>query len=414
MKLSRREYLLGSAAALLPVGATVAAAAEASADFDPSSPLPHRQAFFPFRETYLNSASQHPLSRGARRAADAYFDYKTFAEHSDYDIRGIRAQVLANFARLIGVSADELGFVPSTTAGENLLVRALGIPESGGRIVTDALHFFGSFPLYAELAKQGMDVVTVRQRDGRIDMDEFAEAVTPGTRLVSVSSMSTFNGFEHDLALVSEIAHRRGALVYADIIHSAGSVPLDLGASGVDFAACASYKWLMADLGLAFVYVRKPRLGELRRPWYGYNQVAHMQSHVLPGDPPGDTVADYELADDTMGYFGMGTMANVVAAKLGHSLPYLLAVGIDRITAYRRPLLSRLREALPELGYPCLTPAESRGPILAFAAPDARQTIAPRLRAAGVTVTVLEHHFRVAPSVFNDLDDVERLIDALG
>jgi len=413
MKISRREYLLGSAAALLPAGRSTAVEAGVQPAFDPSSPLPHKQAFFPFRETYLNSASQHPLSRGTRAAADAYFDYKTFSEHSDYDIRGIRAQVLANFAELVNVAPAELGFVPSTTAGENLLVRALGIPESGGRIVTDALHFFGSFPLYAELARQGMDVVTVRQRDGRIDMNEFEEAVTPGTRLVSVSSMSTFNGFEHDLAQVSEIAHRRGALVYADIIHSAGSVPLDLGASGVDFAACASYKWLMADLGLAFVYVRHDRLHDLKRPWYGYNQVTHMQSHVLPGDPPGDGVADYELADDTAGYFGMGTMANVVAAKLGYSLPYLLSVGIDRITAYRRPLIARLREALPELGYACLTPSGSRGPIVSFAAPNAKTTVAPRLRASGITVTVLDNHFRVAPSVFNDLDDVDRLVDAL-
>jgi len=413
MKISRRDYLLGSAAALLPAGGAIGSDAEVTEAFDASSPLPHKQAFFPFRETYLNSASQHPLSRGARAAANAYFDYKTFASHTGYDIRGIRAQVIANFAKLVNASSKELGFVPSTTAAENLLIRALGIPESGGRIVTDALHFFGSFPLYAELAKQGMDVVTVRQRDGRIDMNEFEDAVTPGTRLVSVSSMSTFNGFEHDLALVSEIAHRRGAMVYADIIHSAGSVPLDLGASGIDFAACASYKWLMADLGLAFVYVRDERLHELRRPWFGYNQVTHMQSHVLPGDPPGETVADYELSDDTMGYFGMGTMANVVAAKLGYSLDYLLTVGVDRITNYRQPLVASLREGLSGLGYPCLTPPGMRGPIVAFAAPDARKTVAPRLRDAGITVTVLDNHFRVAPSVFNDLDDIERLISAL-
>ena len=104
MKISRREYLLGSAAVLLPAGRSSADEASEQPAFDPSSPLPHKQAFFPFRETYLNSASQHPLSRGARAAADAYFDYKTFSAHSDYDIRGIRAQVLANFAKLVNVA----------------------------------------------------------------------------------------------------------------------------------------------------------------------------------------------------------------------------------------------------------------------------------------------------------------------
>ena len=97
----------------------------------------------------------------------------------------------------------------STTVGENLVLKALSIPEAGGRIVTDELHYVGSLPAYAEIAKQGMDVVTLRSSDGTIDMDEFERSVNSDTRLVTVSSVSMVNGFQHDLSQICEIATQR-------------------------------------------------------------------------------------------------------------------------------------------------------------------------------------------------------------
>jgi selenocysteine lyase/cysteine desulfurase len=55
-------------------------------------------------------------------------------------------------------------------------------------------------------------------------------AVNGKTKLVSVSLVSTTNGFQHDLKRVADIAHAHGAYVYADIIHGAGTVPIDLRA----------------------------------------------------------------------------------------------------------------------------------------------------------------------------------------
>ena len=420
MNVSRRDCLVGSAAAiaLLPLSHRLtASAANADTDdhelFDPATPLPHKSAFFPLRGTYLNSGSQHPLSRGARAGVDAYLQYKTMSGDSSDSGRGMRPRVVEAFARLINASVDEICFVQSTTAGENLIINALDIPDSGGRIVTDALHFFGSIPTYAELRKRGMDVVTLRPKEGRIDMDEFEAAVTSDTRLVALSSVSTFNGFQHDLKLVCDIAHEQGALVYADIIHSAGSVPFDVRATGVDFCSTASYKWLMGDMGLGFLYVRADRLDRLQRPWYGYHQVSSFQSHMYPGDPPGETVADYELAENARGYFAMGTVANATAAQLDYSLQYLLDVGVERIQRYRQPMIDQLQEALPRLGYESLTPRESETSLVSFACADARDKILPKLREANITISVSRNHFRVSPSVFNDLDDIERLIDVL-
>src|SRR5690625_5677815 len=109
-----------------------------------------------------------------------------------------------------------------------MVLRALGSPEAGGHIITDTLHFFGSLPIYSELRKQGMEVTFVRDRKGRIDIRDIEQAIRSDTRLISLSLVSTINGFSHDLKAVTRLAHRHGIRVYADILHAASCIPLAL------------------------------------------------------------------------------------------------------------------------------------------------------------------------------------------
>ena len=91
-----------------------------------------------------------------------------------------------------------------------------------------------------------------------------------------------YNGFQHDLKAVCDLAHAHGAYVYADIIQAAGAVPIDVRASGVDFAAAATYKWLMGDFGLGFLYVREDLLDAvIQRPHWSYRSAADVDIHLL-------------------------------------------------------------------------------------------------------------------------------------
>jgi len=409
--ITRREWLAGSAAAaVLPFSPKISLAQE---PFDPSSPLPHKGAFFPFEGTYLNNASQHPMSRVARQAADHYLDFKKFSAPASYPFADIRQRVRENYAKLINADPDEICFVASTTVGENLILQALGIPGTPGRIVTDELHFVGSLPTYSELAKQGMDVVTIRAgEDGSIDLESYEQAINDETRLVAVSSVSMLNGFQHDLKGLCDLAHAKGALVYADTVQAVGSTPIDVRGSGVDFTSAAGYKWLMGDMGLGLMSVRKDRLSALRRPWYGSGQLARREHFGFP-NPGGDgQVTEYEYLDSALGFFAMGTQSNIVAAELDASLEYLLEVGVERIQAYRQPLIDYLQDELPKLGHATITPRGAGSAIVSFRHDDA-EALRNRLRSQDITITVSDHYFRVSLSVFNDINDVERLVGAL-
>lgn len=407
MELTRRAWL--GAAGALPLAARMGA----SQITEPVAPgaLPDRASFEAMPLAYLDSGTVHPVSRGARAALTDYYRARSVPGAGSTSVDSKR--ILASFAKLINADPADVAFVKSTTTAEHLIVNGLELFDSDAHIVTDTLHFFGSFPLYEGLSERGANVTWVRHRDGRIYIDDMARAITPRTRFVALSLVSTYNGFEHDLAAVCQLAHANDALVYADIVHAAGCLPVDVRATGVDFAACSSYKWLMADFGLGFVYARPEARERLRRIRYGYYGVASFQSHVYPFDPAGDEVVESSMQENATGYFATGTYSHATAIHLDHSLSYILGLGVDRINAHARVLVERLKEELPRLGYEVATPRESRAPIVTCVMENAR-ALAPRLEAAQVRINLGRNRFRVTPSVFNTMEDIDRLLDALG
>lgn len=365
-------------------------------------------------EVCLNNARWHPMSRGARQAVIDYLDYKA---HGVVTQQGLTSPasiaVREGFAELIGAKPDEIAFVNSTTAGENMVVAALGLHQPGnGNIVTDALHFEGSLYLYQELMKRGVDVRIVKPRGWQIEPKDLEQAIDRKTKLVAISKISFINGFEHDLKSICDVAHARGALVYADAVQAAGCIPVDVRESGVDFLGSASYKWLQGDFGLGFLYVRKDVLPRLERTQWSFRQTASYDYHAFPGDPVGQYPASYEQLQTAAGYFELGTYANSVLAALSYSLPWIQRIGVEKIQAHALELNGKLRREMPKLGYACITPEEAKGTIIAFAVKDNAATAA-KLKAKKVDAGLNPGRMRISPSIYNTMDDVDALLRAL-
>ena len=386
--------------------------------------LPARDAFVtPQYGVYLNNARIHPMSIGARAAVNSYLDSKgTMVVKQTGLTSGISVVAKESFAKLIHASADEVAFVNSTSTGENLVVSALGLmhPAASGpqpNIVTDALHFEGSLYLYGELKKRGVDVRIVKPHvtaDGAwvVEKADIERVVDKNTRLIAVSQVSWINGFTHDAKGLADLAHAHGAKLYLDAVQAAGCMPMDVKASGVDFLACATYKWLMGDFGIGFLYARADVLPTLERPMMSFRQFAEMEYHTLPGDTPGPFPATFEQLHTAAGYFEVGTYANPVIAALSYSLPWMQQVGVANIQKHAHGLNTVLRAELPRLGYDCITPEDAGGAIIAFSVKDDAATAA-RLKAKKVDISLYPGRMRIAPSVYNNEADVRTLIEAL-
>ncbi len=415
MDLTRRHLLagFGGLAVTGALGSPVTAEPdEVARQADPGSLQGPRKSDFGIREghAYINAAYIHPMSIASSENVRRYAHSRLEPDGEPWD----RIDIKAEFAGLINAKPSEIAFIPNTTTGENLVSKGLNLLEGGCNVVTDALHFEGALIHLEELRKRGLDLRVVMPRDRRIHLGDIERLVDRKTRLVELSHVAMFTGFQHDLRAVCDLAHAKGALVYADIAQSAGCTPIDVKAAGVDFCACSSFKWLMGDFGLGFLYAREDLLGRvLQRSHYGYYQASTMATHFLPFDSPGTDPLTYELRSDATGYFEVGSQANPAWAALSKSLPYIRQLGVSNIEAYRQPLLRKLRTEMPRLGFEPLTPDDSKSALISFSVKDT-SPLAERLQKAKINVRLGPHFIRVSPSVYNDMADIERLLDVLG
>lgn len=360
------------------------------------------------RETYLNSGALHPVGTFTANAMKSLIDYRAFGPGDGRADFGAAKQeeLKKKFGALINADAKEIAFTANTTDGENIVVMGLDLPKAkGSNIVIDELHFTSSLYMYKELEKKGVELRIVKHRNWTIDPEDMAKQIDRNTKLVSIALVSNVNGFMHDVKAISAIAHARGAHVFADIIQAAGAVPVDVKAIGIDFAASGTYKWLMGERGIGFLYVREDLQGTvLPTTRYGHRQVSNFNRAQLTWEPlPG--AARYET----------GGIPVLLAAGVNAGIDYVNKLGLTNIRAHAKQLTDRLQKELPAIGYKSLTPIETQTPIVAFELKDAAAA-AKMLQAGHVVGTVVanENRLRLAVSVFNNHDDIDKVVAVLG
>jgi len=413
MSIGRREFLAGAGALALrlPSGQAVSARSVfAEQATRPGAIFPASvRADFPSvaLETYMNSAAMHPLGTFAARGIEQAVAYRLRgAGPGRVDFGADKQQDLkVRYGKLIGATANEIAYTANTSDGENIVVMGMDLPKRGGNVVIDELHFTTSLYMYKELEKKGVELRIVKHRNWAIDVNDMDRAIDKNTRLVSLALVSNVNGFMHDARSVAALAHARGAYLFADIIQAVGAVPLDVKALGIDFASAGTYKWLMGERGIGFLYVREDLQGTvLPTTRYGHRQVANFNRAELTWEPmPG--AAKYETG-------GIGVL---LAACVSEGINYVQSLGLDKIRAHARLLTDRLQTELPPLGYKPLTPRGTETPILAFELKDAAATT-KALHAGKVAGTVIanENRLRLSVSVFNTHEDIDHVVEALG
>jgi len=370
------------------------------------------KASFPFRGTHLNAAFAHPLGTHSQAAAQEFLNTRLNDVNRLWPADNPRQEAVEAFAALINASPDDIAVVPSTLVGENLLAEALRLGPGRG-VVTDPFHYDASLAMYGERHKRGMPLTVLPPRNHGMDYDDLRRAMTPEIGLVALSWVSSWTGLAHDLKTVCEIAHEKGVPVYADVIQGVGALPLDVEATGIDFCCAGTYKWLMGDFGVAFLYVRPSRLASLQRVELGWRALTSYVPHFLPYDTPGPTGGDWSLGTSAAQVFEVGT-PNWCGLKVATaSIGYIKRVGVAEMVRHRTPLLERLQAELPKFGFEPLTPKDHQGPSVVFAYRGAHDRFAQRLEAAETYVSVAKNRIRISASVYNDEKDIESLIHLL-
>lgn len=251
-------------------------------ELDRQDPLAAFRQHFAIPDPDLIYLDGNSLGRPTRASAERLQRLMSEWEHDL--IRGYNkdwwhapARVGDKIGRLIGAAPGQV--VACDTVSINLFKlawAALSLQPERTRIVTDVLNFPSDLYILQGLTRllgERHTIVRIGSKDGDItpDLDALETAIDKSTALVTLSHVTFKSGYLYDMAAITELAHKRGALVIWDLSHSAGALPIALDTCNVDFAVGCTYKYLNGGPGSpAFLYVRKDLQEKVVSPIWGW------------------------------------------------------------------------------------------------------------------------------------------------
>lgn len=251
--------------------------------------------------------------------------------------RGMEATRLVFEAReavaaLFGV-ADSSRLVFTHSATEALNLALFGLLQPGDHVVTTtAEHNSLARPLHL-LSRRGVTVSRIEaDRRGFVAAAQVAAALRPETRLVALAHCSNVTGAIQPLEEIAAVARRAGVLFLVDAAQSAGMIPIDAPALGIDLLAAPGHKGLLGPQGTGVLYLAE---GVELAP-------------LLVGGT-GSLSSEPEQPAAMPERFESGTLNTPGIAGLKAGVEFVREVGVERIRERERALVARLLAGLVDI-----------------------------------------------------------------
>lgn len=366
---------------------------------------------------YLDHNATTPVDP---RVADAMDDAvrKCFGNASSIHAFGQAAKAALDDARsavaeLLGARPNDVIFTGGGTEADNLAVRGAAeaaLPAGRRHLVASAIEHEAVLNTLKALAKRGWTTTLLPAGPaGVVDPADLEAAVGDRTALVSVMHANNEIGTVQPVARLAEIAHGRGALFHTDAVQSAGKIPIDVAALGVDLLSISAHKF-NGPKGVGALWVRRGM--RLVAPTTGGRQERNRRAGT----------------ENVPAVVGLGAAAALAGGKLGAEAARLGALR-DRLEA---GLLERVPDAAvngsgervpntTNVSFPgveaeaLLIALDLEGVAVSTGSACSSGTLEPShvLRAMGLTPRRAQSSIRFSLGLGNTAADVERVLDVL-
>jgi len=370
----------------------------------------YRSDFQDFAPTiYLDSAYQGPFPRATVERIQHAIELKCHPERlvsaMYFDLPD---RVRTRFAGLVGAHPSEIALTDSVTQGIGIVAAGLDF-KAGDEVVVASSNFPSNLFSWIHLRRRGVEVRIVKPVGGCVRIEDVRAALTPRTRVLALDWVQYENGLTIDLAQMGGLAHSQGSLFVVDGSQGVGATELSVHHLPVDALAVTGYKWLLGPYGTGFVYLRREIRDRLDLPVVNWFSVEGGEKF---DDLPTD---DFTLASGARIFDAGETASFLNLHGLEASLEYIEKIGVRTIAQHCGRLLDRLAEGVRRLGYTVVrnSGSESRSAILGFHCQSLEATagVYRKLRANHVAVSLRHDVIRVAPHVYNDEWDIDRLLE---
>ena len=381
---------------------------------------PEIRALFPGAEeqAYFDISARALIAEPVRAAVADHLRVRMLRGGDKDAMRAVVEQVRSSFAGLVGARADEIAITKNVSEGLNLFGTSLPWQAGDNVVLCPSVEHPNNIYLWHNLARlRGIEVRTVAAEDGHVPVEAMGAAMDGRTRLVTIPSVSFAPGFITDVKGIAAAARRVGAVTLVDAAQSVGALRTDVHELGIDALAVATQKCLLAEYGFGFLYVRR-ELADTLVP-------VHLARFGVALDAHETAYAEGELRYALGALrFDVGNYNYLGAAAAGAALKLLEGWGIGRVERFVRHLSVKLADKLADLGLPVV--GGRSGPHLAhivcvgesgggrhYTADDpAMNSLHAHLTAAGIRLAIRNGALRFSVGVYNNDEDVERVVGA--
>ena len=210
----------------------------------------------------MNNGTLGPIPKPVYNTLMKYFKLQATNPYDCYNFLPSQArQVHQKLASFIHASTDEVVINRNTTEGMNAMAAGLDLKSGDEVLISTHEHPAGYHPWMMKAKRSGIKVTEVELPVPPQSIDDlitpFEKAVTPKTRVISVSHTVYMTGLIFPIKELCEMAHARNILVIADSAHGMGMLNINVKALNVDAFASSPYKWCGAPTGCGILYVKK-------------------------------------------------------------------------------------------------------------------------------------------------------------
>jgi cysteine desulfurase / selenocysteine lyase len=368
------------------------------------------RSLFPAAQNYayLNSAAVSPLPTSAIEAINGQLvDVAANGSLNFPQWVGTKERCRTMLAAMLHVRAEQVAFVRNTS--DAFASVAAGIEwRDSDNIVSFANEFPANYYAWRRVRdRHRVELRLSPERNGRMDLDELISMIDSHTRVVTISSVQYASGFRADLERIGRAAQGFDALFCVDLIQGLGATGYDLPAEYVDIAAGACHKWLCGPEGIGYIY-----LSDLAR-----ERVDPALVGWISVETPWDFVDREQPFKPNALAWESGTSTSSLFYGLEQSLKVLNDIGLQNIEEHLCDLTGALCDGLSGKNYEIVSSREpdEKSAIVCIRHREGLHpnAIASQLQDAGVIVSPRGDRLRIAPHLYNNDADVEKLIAAL-
>jgi isopenicillin-N epimerase len=231
-----------------------------------------KQFLIPEDEVYLNNGTVGSSPAPVLSAVfNGYRDSERLAQADpeDYPIWGYAKwnEFRDPLAQFVGCTRDELALVRNATEANSYIANGIDLKAGDEVLMTDQEHPGGEHPWDLRAKRYGIVVkkVTLPKpvNDPATVLNLFSEAITPRTRVIFFSHITTVTGVVLPAKELAALARSKGILSAVDGAHVPGMMRLNIQEIGCDFYSSSPHKWLQAPKGTGFLYVREEQIDRL-------------------------------------------------------------------------------------------------------------------------------------------------------